>query len=344
MISASGRGVLKREPERSSLEALELILAHELEARAEQLAMLLDRPPIARLRRIVDHHDAFEIRPIELGDAVQRLAQHLRRLAIGRDVDRHEGAPVRHDMAWRQQALRTGAENDLGKLVEALLHDGDERHEENGADDHGDERAEDEIVRRPIVEDARAPGADGVCRAGKHAGLERRDAGAGKNRDAEEKSDGERGNGLQHPIRGLDRSGKLEFRLPLGIEHAPIGADAAFKGLPRLVERLDDRIVDAHGVGPGDEVADDLGLSQRIRHGVKTIETRARPAKLRDDDALAGIGLAEPLIDLHRVVDRDRARQSLPVRENVHGEVVDCGGKLGMLEPDIPDLGGGHRH
>ena len=181
-------------------------------------------------------------------------------------------------------------------------------------------------------------------RAGEHAGLERRNAGAGEDRDAEEKPDGERGHGLQHPVRRLDRAGKLEFRLPLGIEHAPIGADAAFEGLPRLVERLDDRIVDAHGVGAGDEVADDLGLSQRIGHGVLAVETRARPAKLGDHDALAGIGLAQPLVDLHRVIDRDRARQPFPVGQDVHGEIVDGGDELRMLEPDVPHLGGGHRH
>ena len=106
MISASGAVCSMRQPERAGLEARKLILANEFEARAQQLAMLLDRPPIARLRRVVDHHDAFEIRPIELGDAVQRLAQHFRRLAIGRDVDRHERAPVGHDMTRCQQALR----------------------------------------------------------------------------------------------------------------------------------------------------------------------------------------------------------------------------------------------
>ena len=323
MISASAAVCSSASRSAAGLETRELILPHEFEARTEQLAMLLDRPPIARLGRIVDHHDAFEIRPIELGDAVQRLAQHFRRLAIGRDVDRHEGTPVGHDMARCQQALRTAPEDDLGKLVEPLLHDGDEGHEQNGADDHSDERAEDEIVRRPIVENARAPGADGVRRTCEHAGLERRNAGAGENRDAEEKSDGERGNGLQHPVRRLDRAGKLEFRLPLGIEHAPVGADAAFEGLPRLVECLDDRVVDAHGVRACDEVADDLGLSQRIGHGGKAVETRARPAKLGDHDALAGIGLAEPLIDLHGVVDRDRARQPLPVRQDMHGKVID---------------------
>src|SRR4026208_1478857 len=78
---------------------------------------------------------------------------------------------------------------------------------------------------------------------------------------------------LNSPFGRLARAGKLEFRLPLGIEHAPIGADAAFEGLPRLVECLDDRIIDTHGVRPGDEITDDLGLSHRIGHGGKAIET-----------------------------------------------------------------------
>ena len=141
--------------------------------------------------------------------------------------------------------------------------------------------------------------------AGEHAGLAGRNAGAGENRDAEEEADGERrGHVFSASSASRPAPASSNFGVPLGIEHAPIGADAAFEHLPRLVERLDDRIVDAHGVGAGDEVAHDLGLSQRIRHGVQAVETRARPAKLRDDDALAGIGLAQPLIDLHRVVDR----------------------------------------
>ena len=51
---------------------------------------------------------------------------------------------------------------------------------------------------------------------------------------------------------------KANFGVPVGVEDAPIGSDAAFIGLPRLVEGFDDRIVDAHGIGPGDEVAHDL--------------------------------------------------------------------------------------
>ena len=92
--------------------------------------------------------------------------------------------------------------------------------------------------------------------------------------------------------------------MAVGIEDPPIGTDAAFVGLPGLIERLDDRIVDAHGVGAGDEIADDVGLGERARHRVLAIEPRARPAKLGDHDALARIGLPQALIAVERVVDR----------------------------------------
>ena len=65
-----------------------------------------------------------------------------------------------------------------------------------------------------------------------------------------------------------DRSGPGEFRLARGVEQAPVGADAAFEGLPRLVERFDDVVVDAAGFGARDEVADDRGLLDAARIGV----------------------------------------------------------------------------
>ena len=99
---------------------------------------------------------------------------------------------------------------------------------------------------------------------------------------------------------------KREFRLPVGVENAPIRADAAFARLPRLVEGLDDRIVDAHGIGAGDEIAHDFGLRDRARHRVLAVQSGARPAELGDHDALARIGFAQPLIDLDGVIDGGR--------------------------------------
>src|SRR5262249_40050390 len=103
----------------------------------------------------------------------------------------------------------------------------------------------------------------------------------------------------------------------------PIGTDASFKRLPRLVEGLDDRVVDTHGIRARDEITDDLRLCHRIWYRLVAIEPSTRPAKLGDDDALAGIGLAQPLVGPHRMVDCGGARDALPIRQDMHGEVVD---------------------
>ncbi len=46
-------------------------------------------------------------------------------------------------------------------------------------------------------------------------------------------------------VRIDDRAAPAELGVARGVEHAPIQADAAFDGLPRLVEGFDDVVVDA---------------------------------------------------------------------------------------------------
>src|SRR5689334_24433181 len=129
--------------------------------------------------------------------------------------------------------------------------------------------------------------------------------------------------------------------MAVGIEDAPIGPESSLVGLPRLIEGLDDRVVDAHGVGAGDEVAHHLGLDKRARHGVLAIESRARPAEFGDHDALAGISLPKFLIGMQGMVNRDRSRQALPIGKDMHGDIVDRGGEFGIFEPNRWHLGGG---
>ena len=84
-----GRGMGERKPQRAGLEALQIVLAHELEALAKRAAMLLDRPPERRVGRVVDDDHALEVRIVEPRHRIERRLEHLRRLHVGRDVDRH---------------------------------------------------------------------------------------------------------------------------------------------------------------------------------------------------------------------------------------------------------------
>ena len=97
------RGMLERKPERARFEALELVGAHEFEAGAEQPAVILDRAPLGGIGRVVDDHHAFEIGPVELRHAVERLPQHLGRFAAGGNMDRHQRHALRQRRSLRQQ-------------------------------------------------------------------------------------------------------------------------------------------------------------------------------------------------------------------------------------------------
>ena len=77
----------ERKSQCARLEADDVIGAHELEALTERAAMFLDGQPESWIRRIVDHHDAFEILVVEPGDRIERLFEHLRRLVMGRNMN-----------------------------------------------------------------------------------------------------------------------------------------------------------------------------------------------------------------------------------------------------------------
>src|SRR6188768_3634143 len=84
------RCMLECQSECASLEALLPINAQEFKARPKQSAMILDRRPESWIGGVIDHHHAFEIGPVELRNAVERLTEHIGRLAAGRDVNRDE--------------------------------------------------------------------------------------------------------------------------------------------------------------------------------------------------------------------------------------------------------------
>ena len=132
------------------------------------------------------------------------------------------------------------------------------------------------------------------------------DPGHGQDRQGQQQPEQHRKAGALAVIGIGDGSGPGEFRLPRRVEQAPIGADAAFHGLPRLIDRLDDVVVDAVGLGAGDEIAQNLGLFHAAGIGVMEVVAGARPAEFGDHDPLAGMHLAQLVVELDGVVDRGR--------------------------------------
>ncbi len=77
-----GGGVDEGKTQCAGLKSSEVVGAYELEALTQCAAMLLDRQPQRGIGRVVDDNDAFVVRIIEPRDRIERLLEHLRRLAM----------------------------------------------------------------------------------------------------------------------------------------------------------------------------------------------------------------------------------------------------------------------
>ncbi len=337
-------GVGERKPQRAGLVAGQLIDADELEALAERAAMLLDRPPQGRIGRVVDDHHAFEIGIVEPGDGIERRLEHLRRLAIGRNVDRHLGgvALLRRQRIGGEPA-RARAEGDGRDLLDARQRDGDERQQQDHAEAEREGGAGHEVMALPEGDDGGEPGADEVGRHREHQRLRRGRAADRQDRQRQQQPEQHGEAGALEVVRVGDRPGPGELRLPRGVEQAPIRPDAAFHRLPRLIDRLDDVVVDAIGLGAADEIADQQSLLDAAGIGVVEIVAGARPAELGDHDALAGINTPQLVVDFDGVVDRMGGVGAAPVRQDVRGDEIDRRDELGMVDPGAPDFAGGDR-
>ena len=166
MISASGAVCVERQAQRAGLVAGKLVDPEEFEAFAERAAMRLDRLPERRIGRVVDHHHAFEIGIVDAGDGIERLHQHLRRFATGRDVDGHfRGVGLflrRHQRRRVGKPPRAAAEGDCRDLLQARQRDGDQRDEKEDAEAERKSGAGHEVMALPEGDDGGEPGADRV--------------------------------------------------------------------------------------------------------------------------------------------------------------------------------------
>ena len=261
-------------------------------------------------------------------------------------MDRHFRAETfRHERRRiGKQAARLAAERDRGDLFHARERDEDERDQQHDAEAEREGRAPHEVMPFPEGEHGGEPGAGDVGRCCEHQGLT--EGRAAHRNDRQRKQQAEQ-DGERHvlPMVGFDHGAAPgEFQLPRCVEQTPIGADAAFRDFPRLVDRFDDVVVDAERIGARDEIAQHGRLFEAAGNGVLEIVARARPAELGDHDALAGIHLAQTVIGADRFIDRGRARFAFPVGKNVDGDEVDRRNEFGMILPHAPDFTGRDRH
>ena len=307
--------------------------------------MILDRLPERRIRRVVDDHDAFEIRIVEPGDRIERGFQHLRRLEISGYMDRDfREAQVaayrrRHGRrALDDQTLRLPAKGDGRDFLDPRHRNQHQRHEQDQAERQGERRAEDEIVPGPVGKHGGSPRADPVgrgreCQRLQHGRL-RQPQDRQRHQDADEHRDG----GKLPVVRIDDRARPAELRLPRGVQDSPIRTDAAFEEFPGLINRLDDVVVHADGLGPRDEIAEHRGLLERTGHGIAQVIARARPTEFRDHDPLAGKLVAQQLEHGNRLIHRLLVGEVFPVWQDVGGDEIDGISQIRKIAPDIPDF------
>ena len=140
-----------------------------LKALAERAAVILDRLPEFRIGRVVDDHDAFEIRIVQPGHRIERLLEHVGRLEIGRDMDRDLGegdgladGRRRQRRALDDQPARIAAEGNGGDFLDPRHRDQHQRNQQDQSQRQREGRAEHEVVAGPIGEHGGDPGADAV--------------------------------------------------------------------------------------------------------------------------------------------------------------------------------------
>ena len=164
-----------------------------------------------------------------------------------------------------------------------------QRDQQDDAEPERESGAGHEIVGLPEREDRRKPGADHVGGDRKRDSLAECGIAARQDRQRQQQAE-QNGETGELPVVGvIDKPGPAELGVPRGIEHAPIHADAAFVGLPWLVEGLDDVVVDAIGLGARDEIAEHRRLLDAAGIGVEHVVAGARPAEFGDHDAFAGV-------------------------------------------------------
>ncbi len=287
------------------------------------------------------------VRIIEGGQGVEGLFDHLRRLVVARHVNRDFRSIVR--IAHHRQEFAPTLVNPhrFGQFM-GLGQQHDKHPERTERQEESHRQTEPGAVLLAVV----------VTDPHQHRTAEERDKGQegtatltqGRAVDHQQgqrqQRQHHRTDGQHAPLRDRHhRAFEVEFLLTRGVEHAPVGAHRTFvAGLPRLVERFDHEVVEALAVELVDQRAQVDRLIRRRRIGATAHATVARPADLGQQQRF----FREHLFQVAGAVEDELPGlvhgNEFPVRQNVRGDQVDVLGQFRVFFPDVPLLGGGHRH
>ncbi len=342
-----GRGVRQDVVQRAALEAVQRCDVEEAEARAELLAVVAHRLPDRGVLGVVVDDQDFEIRIVEVGQCVEGLFDHLRRLVVAGHVHRDLG-PVAAVSCHRDERPAALVHPDhLGQFV-GLGEQHDEHAEGTDAEQRAHRQAEPGGVLLAVVvadphqcrtADEGDEGQEGAAALAQRAAIDQQQG------QREQRHD-HRGDCQQAPLRNRHhRAFEGELGLPIEVVDAPVGAHRALvAGLPRLVEGLDDEVVVALAVKPVDQRAQVHRLIGLGGVGAAAHAPVARPADFGDQQRF----LREQLAQVARAVEDELPgvlhRDEFPVRQHVGSDQVGVLGQLRVLLPDVPLLGGRHRH
>ena len=345
-----GGGLPQREVEGAGLEAGQRRHVEEAEAFAEGGAVGFDRPPDRLVLGVVVDDQDLEVGIVEGRQGVEGCDQHLRRLVVGRHVDRHLGM----NPAGLQLPFRGAGEETpplfrparLGQFVGLGEQDAaDAQKAEQQADADGD--GQQALVLVGVIVDHPDQGrGDTVGEQGQEAAPAAPQAVAVGEKDQggrQPEADGEAGEQL--PLGDApDRLGEGELLLAVDVEHPPVGAHRPLRfGLPGLVEGLHQVIIVVLLLRELQEVAQEdrlVGLGGDSRAPGSPV---ARPADLGHEDPLFRVGLPQHVVGGRDVTDGARQRHPFPVGEEMGGDEVGMPGQFRVLQPDVPGLAGTDR-
>ena len=337
-----GIGDGEREVQCPRLEAGPFRQVIEAEVRlAEGLDIGLDRLPDGIVLGVVVDDQHFVVRIIQPLEGLDGVDHHLGRLVVAGHVHRDPRQLPAAGNPRRRQAPAGGAEPEIDRHLDTF--DQEDRQQQQGGRRHhhqGDEIEPGQIELAVLRIDpdrghhaAAAEDRDEQAAAAVQQQFRPHDP------EREGQAQDDRRRRQVAPVLVVDELAlQRRLRLAPGIPQSPIGADAAFGlRLPRLVEGLDDVVVDVALLRLDQELPHEDALRHRRGLGdaraigavlVLARHALARPADLADQDALVGIGALDLAVEvdgrLHRLLDR----HAVPVGQDVDGEIVDGIGQL----------------